>query len=77
VANAIPATSPQVGPTVPCDANVGACVQGFAPALIGAGANVRALLGCDTQANAARLSPRIQCVGTKPTAAQLATQLGR
>ena len=40
-----------------------------------AGGNVRALSACDKNAVAERLAPRIQCLGTKPTGAQLAAQL--
>ncbi len=64
----------QVGPNQPCDANAGSCVSSVAQPFVAAGGNVRALAGCDRNALAARLAPRIQCVGTKPTAAQLSAQ---
>ncbi len=77
MAHATRATSPQLGPAIPCGEDIGSCVQGVAPAFVGAGGNIRALAACDKQASSARIAPRIQCVGTKPTANQIASQLGR
>jgi hypothetical protein len=75
---ALPASPlrPQIGPDAPCEsADFGSCVSRVTPVFIGAGGNLRALIGCDKAGVAARLAPRVQCKGTKPTAAQLASQL--
>ena len=62
-------------PTTDCSQNFGACVGGAAPAFIEARANVNALLSCNTDETAARLQPRLQCTGEKPTVSQLSSQL--
>ncbi len=69
------ASASQYGPTQPCEADFGSCVSAAVGPFLSAGGNVRALAGCDKNALAERLAPRVQCVGTKPTPAQLAAQL--
>ena len=61
---------------MPCTESVASCLSGIAPAFISAGGNFGALASCDKNAIAARLQPRVQCRGVKPTVGQIAGQLG-
>ena len=65
----------KLGPSAQCTQDLGSCISSSAPAFLEAGANVNALVSCNTQETAARLQPRIQCSGTKPTVNELASQL--
>ena len=64
-----------MGSNEPCTESISPCLSGIAPAFLGAGGNIGALSGCDKNAIASRLQPRVQCKGVKPTVGQLAGQL--
>ena len=55
---------------------MGSCLSGIAPAFVSAGGNFGALAACDKNAIAARLQPRVQCRGEKPSVGAIAGQLG-
>ena len=65
----------QVGSDVPCTENVASCFNSLVPVFVGAGGNFGALASCDSNAIAARVQPRLQCRGVKPTVGQIAGQL--
>ena len=68
-------TTQQLPADVPCSTDFGSCVSGVAPVFLQAGGNINALAGCNKNDLSERIAARIQCVGTKPSAAQLRSQL--
>jgi hypothetical protein len=67
--------SAQVGPDVPCTESLTQCVSGITGPFLAAKGNLQALLGCNRNDIAARLQPKVQCKGTKPTLEQVKSQI--
>ena len=69
------AALPQVGSDVPCDQSLAQCVSSVTGPFLAAKGNLQALIGCNRNDIAARLQPKIQCKGTKPTLEQVKAQV--
>ena len=65
----------QIGPDVPCDQSLAQCANSITGPFLAANGNLQALLGCNRGDIAARLQPKIQCKGTKPTLDQVKAQV--
>jgi hypothetical protein len=66
----------QVSSTLPCDLDFGACLTtGILPPFVAAGGNVNALRACNATEAAARLLPRVRCVGAKPPVADVLPEM--
>ena len=65
----------QIGPDVPCDQSLAQCTNSITGPFLAANGNLQALLGCNRGDIAARLQPKIQCKGTKPTLDQVKAQV--
>ena len=65
----------QIGPDVPCDQSLAQCASSITSPFLAANGNLQALLGCNRGDIAARLQPKIQCKGTKPTLDQIKAQV--
>jgi hypothetical protein len=65
-----------VSSTLPCDLDFGACLTtNVLPPFVAAGGNVMALRGCNATEAAARLLPRVRCVGAKPAVADVLPEM--
>ena len=60
---------------MPCDQSLAECVRSITAPFLSAGGNLQALLGCNRNDIAARIQPKIQCKGTKPTLDQVKSQV--